>query len=78
VAQTLSANLAAAAAPTASMGEAGVFGQMALSSVAGRALGATAAGSGGSSGAVASSLGGVVAEADPAAAMIFVLPALEG
>jgi PPE-repeat protein len=77
VAQTLSANLAAAAAPTASMGEAGVFGQMALSSLAGRALGATAAGSGGSSGAVAASLGGVVAEADPAAAMIFVLPALE-
>ena len=79
VAQTLSANLAnlAAAAPTASMGEAGVFGQMALSSLAGRALGATAAGSGGSGGAVAASLGGVVAEADPAAAMIFVLPALE-
>jgi PPE-repeat protein len=79
VAQTLSANLAnlAAAAPTASMGEAGVFSQMALSGLAGRALGATAGGSAGGGGAVAASLGGVVAEADPAAAMIFVLPALE-
>ncbi|OBI74361.1 PPE family protein [Mycobacterium asiaticum] len=77
VAQTLSANLAAAAAPAASMGETGVFGQMALSSLAGRALATTVATSGGSGGAVAGSLGGVVAEADPAAAMIFVLPALE-
>jgi PPE-repeat protein len=76
VAQTLSANLAAAA-PTASMSEAGVFGQMALSSLAGRALGTTSGGSAGGGGAVAASLGGVVAEADPAAAMIFVLPAIE-
>jgi PPE-repeat protein len=75
VAATLASNLAAA--PVASLaGESGVFGQMALSSLAGRALGATAYSSGGG-GAAASSLGGVVAEADPAAAMIFVLPALE-
>ncbi|OBJ61660.1 PPE family protein [Mycobacterium sp. 1423905.2] len=75
VAATLTANLAAA--PTSSLAaESGVFGQMALSSLAGRALGATAAGSGGG-GVAVGSLGGVVAEADPAAAMIFVLPALE-
>ncbi|RUP04060.1 MAG: PPE family protein [Mycobacterium sp.] len=75
VAATLSANLAAA--PAAAMtGESGVFGQMALSSLAGRALAASTA-STGSGGAAAASLGGVVAEADPAAAMIFVLPALE-
>jgi PPE-repeat protein len=66
----------AAAAPAASLaGEEGVFGQMALSSLAGRAAGATAFGSG--SGATAGSLGGVVAEADPAAATIIVIPALE-
>jgi PPE-repeat protein len=65
-----------AAAPAASLtGEEGVFGQMALSSLAGRALGATAFSSG--SGATASSLGGVVAAADPAAATIIVIPALE-
>lgn len=75
VAQTLSANLAAAPA-AAVTGESGVFGQMALSSLAGRALAAAPTNSG-SSGAVAASLGAVVAEADPTAAMIFVLPALE-
>lgn len=75
VAATLSANLAAAPAAALS-GESSVFGQMALSSLAGRALAATTATSG-SGGAAAASLGGVVAEADPAAAMIFVLPALE-
>lgn len=75
VAATLSANLAAAPAATLT-GESGVFSQMALSSLAGRALAATTATSQGSS-AAAASLGGVVAEADPAAAMIFVLPALE-
>lgn len=72
VAATLSTNVAAVPAAT-SAGEAGVFGQMALSSLAGRALGATATGAGGGS----SSLGGVVTAADPAAAMIFVLPPLE-
>ncbi|MBX9638646.1 MAG: PPE family protein [Mycobacteriaceae bacterium] len=75
VAATLSANLAAAPAATLT-GESGVFSQMALSSLAGRALAATTATSQSSSAAVAS-LGGVVAEADPAAAMIFVLPALQ-
>ncbi|MDP7701980.1 PPE family protein [Mycobacterium sp. TY815] len=75
VAATLSANLAAAPAATLT-GESGVFGQMALSSLAGRALAATTSTSG-SGGAAAASLGGVVAAADPAAAMIFVLPALE-
>lgn len=75
VAATLSANLAAA--PSATLGgESGVFGQMVLSSLAGRAL-ASATSSSSSGGATVAALGGVVAEADPAAAMIFVLPALE-
>ncbi|EUA93977.1 PPE family domain protein [Mycobacterium ulcerans str. Harvey] len=49
---------------------------MALSSLAGRAMGASTFGSS-SGGAVANSLGGVVAEADPAAATIIVIPALD-
>ncbi|OBG36007.1 PPE family protein [Mycobacterium sp. E3198] len=66
----------AAAVPAASLtGEEGVFSQMALSSLAGRAMAAAGTHSGGA--AVASSLGGVVAEADPAAATIIVIPALE-
>jgi PPE-repeat protein len=65
-----------AAAPAASLGEGGVFSQMALSSLAGRAFAATAMGSGGGGG-MAGSLGGVVAAADPAAATIIVIPALE-
>lgn len=65
-----------AAAPAASMaGEGGVFSQMALSSLAGRAVAATAVSSSGGGG-MAGSLGGVV-EADPAAATIIVIPALE-
>ncbi|OBK29734.1 hypothetical protein A5634_17855 [Mycobacterium asiaticum] len=76
VAQTLSTNLAAAA-PAAELGESGVFSQMALSSLAGRTLGAAVGGSGGGSAVAVSGGGVVVAEADPAAAMIFVLPALE-
>lgn len=65
-----------AAAPAASLaGEGGVFSQMALSSLAGRALGTTAFGSGGG-GAAAHAVGGVV-EADPAAATIIVIPAIE-
>ena len=65
-----------AAAPEASLaGEGGVFSQMGLSSLAGRAMGASATYSGGGS-AAASSLGGVV-EADPATATIIVIPALE-
>ncbi|OBI45673.1 PPE family protein [Mycobacterium sp. E796] len=74
LAQVLPAN--AAAAPAALAGEEGVFGQMALSSLAGRAIGAAAFQSAGASGATAASLGGVVA-ADPAAATIIVIPALE-
>jgi hypothetical protein len=76
LAQVLPAN--AAAAPAASLaGEGGVFSQMALSSLAGRAVGAATFQSAGSGGAVAISLGGVI-EADPAAATIIVIPALEG
>jgi PPE-repeat protein len=64
---------AEAAAPLA--GEGGVFSQMALSSLAGRAMAASATYSG-AGGAAARSLGGVV-EADPAAATIIVIPALD-
>ncbi|MCV7377308.1 hypothetical protein BST11_14000 [Mycobacterium alsense] len=74
LAQVLPAN--AAAAPTASLAGEGVFGQMALSSLAGRAVGAAASQSAAGTGAAARSLGGV-AEADPAAATIIVIPALE-
>ncbi len=74
LASVLPTNLAAA--PAASLtGEGGVFSQMALSSLAGRAVAAAGSSSGG--GALTSSLGGVVAEADPAAATIIVIPALE-
>jgi PPE-repeat protein len=73
LAAALPTNLAAA--PEASLaGEGGMFSQMGLSSLAGRALGASATYSG--SGAAASSLGGVI-EADPATATIIVIPALE-
>jgi hypothetical protein len=73
LASVLPTNLAAA--PAASLaGEGGVFSQMALSSLAGRAMAASATYSGGS--AAASSLGGLV-EADPATATIIVIPALE-
>jgi PPE-repeat protein len=74
LAAALPTNLAAA--PAASLaGEGGVFSQMALSSLAGRAVAAAATRPVG--GPVAGSLGGVVAEADPAAATIIVIPALE-
>jgi hypothetical protein len=75
LAATLPTNVAAA--PTASLaGEGGVFSQMALSSLAGRAVAATATRSAGGASA-AGSPGGVVAEADPAAATIIVIPAVE-
>ncbi|ETW26677.1 hypothetical protein MGAST_04345 [Mycobacterium gastri 'Wayne'] len=74
VSSLLPTNLAAAPAAAFS-GEAGVFGQMALSSLAGRALAATTFGSAGSG--TANSLGGVVAEADSATATIIVIPALD-
>ena len=73
LASALPTNLAAV--PEASLaGEGGVFSQMGLSSLAGRAMAASATHSGG--GAAAGSLGGVV-EADPATATIIVIPALE-
>jgi PPE-repeat protein len=74
LAEVLPAN--AAAAPAALAGEEGVFGQMALSSLAGRAIGAATFHSAGSGAAAAASLGGVV-EADPAAATIIVIPVVE-
>ena len=65
-----------AGAPAASLaGEGGVFSQMALSSLAGRAFTASSFSSTG--GAAAHALGGIVAEADPAAATIIVIPALD-
>ncbi|OBG44306.1 hypothetical protein A5672_09940 [Mycobacterium alsense] len=73
LAQALPANVAAL--PAASLAdEGGVFGQMALSSLAGRVVGAAAAFQSGGGGA-AGSLGGVV-EGGPAATII-VIPALE-
>jgi PPE-repeat protein len=75
LAAALPANLAAA--PEASLAsQGGVFSQMAASSLAGRAVAATATQSVSSGGGVGSS-GGVVAEADPAAATIIVIPAIE-
>src|ERR1700728_2905183 len=77
LAAALPTNLAEAAVPEASLAsQGGMFSQMAASSLAGRAVASTATQSV-SSGARAASLGGVVAEADPAAATIFVIPAIE-
>ena len=74
LAATLPTNLAAA--PEASLAsQGGMFSQMAASSLAGRAVAATATYSAGGT-ATAGSLGGVVTEADPAAATIIVIPAL--
>lgn len=74
LAAALPTNLAAA--PAASLaGEGGVFSQMALSSLAGRAVAAVATRPVG--GGAVGSLGGVVAEADPVAATIIVIPAFE-
>jgi PPE-repeat protein len=74
LASVLPTNLAAA--PEAALaGEGGAFSQMGLSSLAGRAVAASATYTGG--GSAAKALGGVVAEADPAAATIIVIPALE-
>jgi PPE-repeat protein len=74
LASVLPSNMAAA--PEAAVaGEGGAFSQMALSSLAGRAVAASATYSGG--GAAAKALGGAVVEADPAAATIIVIPALE-
>ncbi len=70
-----STTLATAGAPAAAMGaEAGMLGQMALSSLAGRAVAATAVRS---SATGTRSPSQAVAEADPAAATIIVIPALD-
>jgi hypothetical protein len=74
LASALPANLAAVP-ETSLAGGGGAFSQMALSSLAGRAVAASATHSGGA-GAAACSLGGLV-EADPATATIIVIPALE-
>jgi PPE-repeat protein len=74
LASVLPMNLATAPASVAA--DTGVFSQMALSSLAGRAVAATATHSAGGA-ATAASLGGVVAEADPAAATIIVIPVIE-
>ena len=77
LATALPTNLAEAAGPEASLaGQGGMFSQMAASSLAGRAVAATTTQSA-SSGARVASLGGVVAEPDPAAATIFVIPAID-
>jgi hypothetical protein len=74
LASVLPADLSAA--PEAAMGgEGSAFSQMALSSLAGRGLGAATFGPGGGA-AAARALGNVI-EADPAAATIIVLPALD-
>lgn len=75
IAQVLPANMAAA--PAALAGEEGVFSQMALSSLAGRAVAAAATHSVGGTATAAGALGGAVAEADPAAATIIVIPYIE-
>jgi PPE-repeat protein len=66
-----------AAVPAAIAGEEGVFNQMALSSLAGRAVAAAATRPVGGAASMAGSLGGVAAEADPAAATIIVIPCIE-
>jgi PPE-repeat protein len=76
LAQVLPTNMAAA--PAASLlGEEAAFSQMGLSSLLGRAVGAGATHSVSGSAATAATLGGLVAEADPAAATIIVIPCLE-
>jgi PPE-repeat protein len=76
LAAALPTNLAAAAPEASLANQGGIFGQMAASSLAGRAVAASATQSV-SSGSGMGSLGGVVTEADPAAATIIVIPAFE-
>jgi PPE-repeat protein len=76
LAAALPTNLAAAAPEASLANQSGIFGQMAASSLAGRAVAATATQSV-SNGTGVGSLGGVVTEADPAAATIIVIPAFE-
>src|SRR6201996_9725618 len=76
LAAALPTNLAAAAPEASLASQGGIFSQMAASSLAGRAVAASATHSVSSGGGMGS-LGGVVAEADPAAATIIVIPAFE-
>jgi PPE-repeat protein len=76
LAAALPTNLAAAAPEASLANQGGIFSQMAASSLAGRAVAATATQSLSNRTGVGS-LGGVVAEADPAAATIIVIPAFE-
>jgi PPE-repeat protein len=76
LAAALPTSMASAPAAALAGGEGSIFGQMALSSLAGRAVAATAPGSVGGA-PMAPSWGGVVTEADPAAATIIVIPAFE-
>ncbi|OBF06800.1 PPE family protein [Mycobacterium sp. 852002-10029_SCH5224772] len=66
-----------AAAPAALASEEGAFSQMALSSLAGRAVAAAATRPVGGVASAAGVGGGVAAEADPAAATIIVIPCIE-
>jgi PPE-repeat protein len=76
LAAALPMNLAEAAPEASLASQGGIFSQMAASSLAGRAVAASATHSVSSGGGMGS-LGGVVTEADPAAATIIVIPALE-
>ena len=76
LAAALPMNLAEATPEASLASQGGIFSQMAASSLAGRAVAATATHSVSSAGGVGS-FGGVVTEADPAAATIIVIPALE-
>jgi PPE-repeat protein len=76
LAAALPTNLATAAPEASLASQGGIFSQMAASSLAGRAVAASATHSV-SSGAGIGALGGVVADADPAAATIIVIPAIE-
>jgi PPE-repeat protein len=76
LAAALPTNLAAAAPEASLANQGGIFSQMAASSLAGRAVAATATQSV-NNGTGVGSLAGVVAEADPAAATIIVIPAFE-
>jgi PPE-repeat protein len=76
LAAALPMNLAEATPEASLASQGGIFSQMAASSLAGRAVAATATQSVSSAGGVGS-FGGVVTEADPAAATIIVIPALE-
>ena len=77
LAQVLPTNLASAPAATLA-GEEGMFSQMGLSSLLGRAVAGSATHSASASAAkAAGALGGAVVEADPAAATIIVIPCIE-